>query len=64
MRSWPGKAPPDGGFTMTEMLNAHIPAPFAWTGGELGEKGDFVREANAGVLAALDALALRLRGRP
>ena len=48
---------------MTEVFRALIPEPFAWTGASLGGKAALSREAGPAVLEALDALALRLRGR-
>ena len=48
---------------MTEIFNAIIPPPGAWTGAELGGKAALVREAPRAALDALDDLAVRLRGR-
>ena len=48
---------------MTEVFNALIPSPWAWTGAELGRKSALVREAGPAVLKGLDALAVRIAGR-
>ena len=48
---------------MTEIFNAIIPPPSAWTGAGIGGKEALVRPASAETLDALDGLAVRLRGR-
>ena len=48
---------------MTEIFNAIIPSPSAWTGAEIGGKEVLVRPASAEALDAMDDLAVRLRGR-
>ena len=49
---------------MTEIFRAIIPSPAAWTSAELGGKQALVREAGADAVEALDALVVKLRGRP
>lgn len=49
---------------MTEIFHALIPPPAAWTSNALGGKEALVRAAGSDALHALDALAVKLRGRP
>ena len=49
---------------MTDIFTGTLHVPAAWTGASLGGKAALVREMDGGVLAALDTLASRLRGRP
>ncbi len=49
---------------MTPIFQGLIPAPYAWTGAELGGKAALARPVDAAALRGLDELAARLSGRP